>query len=72
MNEQPIDLKTLNDDQLDGVFLQISMQNKLNDKMLEVILTEILERKNKPKHTPMVLPKLNRPEAVIGTFTPPN
>jgi hypothetical protein len=76
MNE--LDIKSLPVPQLEAVYLQISIQNQLNNKMLDLVLTEILNRKQyeeqlKAKPEKLVLPKLRqvKPNEITGTFEPP-
>ena len=70
-----LDIKSLPLPQLEAVFMNLSIQNQLNQKMLDMLVTELLNRKQQQeqiqgKPEKLVLPKLRqvKPGEVEGNF----
>jgi len=78
MNEsKTINLKELNDGELQALYINISLQNRVNEQTLLQIANEILLRvqqqksQSEPTEQKMILPKLKKVSPVkeeIGSF----
>ncbi len=67
MNNEPLNIKTLKTPELEDLFSQMSFQFKIMERNINVIFTEIINRKqledeekNAPVAAPLILPKLKK------------
>jgi hypothetical protein len=65
-NNTPIDIKTLTIQQLEAAYLQLSVQTRLDNRMLELLLNEMIE-KQQSNHAPLQTIKLPKLQKIVPT-----